>query len=407
VPVRSGASGVLPVCISNKKPPFPLPCHLGPFLLHFYQLICPESVGFIMSSVTSNIVRRSTDVAVGFMRSTETKEPNGGLVALFALSAIMLCLAFWSIEYTYGMVIATLAAVEDTNPDIYVRIASDPDPTKPSNVEESGLIAATPVKPITSKLRTAVKHLRNRAGFWSRFRGMGMFLAYTGARGFLTSCLAVSSTSYLSQFVIQSLISVLLATWQMAWVHIVISEPSPKRFYQRIPSYKTWIKIAPAAALQDVLTTAAFFLPMSVADFAGWLDTTNDQDIVPIQGLCRFMGVTLIPAVLAFLISMPARVIFVRVAASMLPEEDESIVPFDRSFGGKVSPAITGGSGKIGLMDAWTTFDWAARVRFAKVIGKTFVMQVALTIFTVLVLGGQVFLMLKTAKPVSSDPSAL
>jgi hypothetical protein len=305
------------------------------------------------------------------------------------------------------MLIATLAAVEDTNPDIYVRIASDPDPTKPANEEDPELIAATPPKPVTSKLRTAVKHLRTRAGFWSRFRGMGMFVAYTGARGFLTSCLPVLTTSYLAQFVVQSFVSVLLATWQMAWVHIVISEPSPKRFYQRIPSYKTWIKIAPAAALQDILTTAAFFLPMSVADFAGWLDASNDQDIVPIQGVFRFMGVTMIPAVLAFLISMPARVIFVRVAASMLPEEDETIVPFDRSFGGKVSPAITGGSGKIGLMDAWTTFDWAARVRFAKVIGKTFVMQVALATVATLALGSQIYVMLKTAKPVSSDPSAL
>lgn len=228
-------------------------------------------------------------------------------------------------------------------------------------------------------------------------------MGYTVVRGFLSSLIPVPTTSYLGQFIVQSILSVLLATWQMAWVHIVISEPSPKSAYQRIPSYKTWIKIAPAAALQDILTAAAFFIPMAIAKFAGWLDAAGDQDVPPMVAIYRFMGAGVIPALLAFLISMPARVIFVRVAASMLPEEDETIVPFDRSFGGKVSPAITGGSGKIGLMDAWTTFDWAARVRFAKVIGKTFAMEVALGIFAALVLGAQVFWMFKTAKPVNSD----
>lgn len=299
------------------------------------------------------------------------------------------------------MVIATLAAVEDTNPDIYVRIASNPDPIKPHDEEDAELATPTPPKPITSKLRTAVKHLRSRAGFWSRFRGMAMFMAYSGVIGFLSSLIPISTTSFLGHVFVQSFLSVLLATWQMAWVHIVISEPSPKRFYQRIPSYKTWIKIAPAAALQDVLTAAAFFLPMSLASFAGWFDSASD-DVPPMVALYRFMGVTVIPAIVAFVISIPARVIFVRVAASMLPEEDETIVPFDRSFGGKVSPAITGGSGKIGLMDAWTTFDWAARVRFAKVVGKTLAIEVAVVVLAALLLGGQVILMFKTAKPSES-----
>src|SRR3954464_13592981 len=112
------------------------------------------------------------------------------------------------------MLIATLAAVEDTNPDIYVRIASEPDPIKPTDAEEAPLGAATPLKPITSKLRTTVKHLRSRAGFWSRFRGIGMFVAYSAARGFLASFVPIPTTFYLGQFFVHSILSVLLATWQ-------------------------------------------------------------------------------------------------------------------------------------------------------------------------------------------------
>jgi hypothetical protein len=301
------------------------------------------------------------------------------------------------------MVVATLAVVEDTNPDIYVRITSDIDPTKPVNDQEDPeLVASTPAKPITSKLRTTVKHLRSRAGFWSRFRGVGMFFAYNFLRGFFASFFPASS--YLLQFIVQAALGVLLATWQMAWVHIVISEPSPKRFYQRIPSYKTWSKIAPAAILHEVLTALAFFIPMSIVTSAGWLKVPADQDVPSMVAMCRFMGVSVFPAILACVLSIPPRVIFIRVAASMLPEEDETIVPFDRSFGGKVNPAITGGSGRIGLMDAWATFDLPARIRLAKIIGKTFAMQVALAIFSAIVLGIQVFFLVKTAKPV--DPNA-
>lgn len=281
-------------------------------------------------------------------------------------------------EYTYGGVVATLAAVEDSNPDVYVRIDNPPeeDPTKPFNPNEpEHATLSPPLQPVTSKLRTTIKHLRARAGFWSRFRGLAMYLSCGLARSIIAGFIPIPTGSFIAQFFVQSLISLLLATWHMAWVHIVISEPSPKRFYQRIPSFRTWIKIAPAAALEDILTAAAFFFPMAIASFAGLIETKSDNSMVI---MCRYLAVMGIPALLAFVISIPARVIFVRVAASMLPEEDETIVPFDRSFGGKVQPQIVGGSGHIGLLDAWTTFDWAARVRFAKVIGKTIAMEVAL-----------------------------
>jgi hypothetical protein len=300
------------------------------------------------------------------------------------------------VEYTYGGVVATLAAVEDSNPDVYVRIDNPPDedPTKPFDPNEPELAAASRPQPVTSKLRTTIKHLRARAGFWSGFRGLAMYLSYGLARGIISGFLP--SGSFITQFFVQSILSVLLSTWQMAWVHIVISEPSPKRFYQRIPSYRTWIKIAPAAALADILTAAGFFIPMAIASFAGWIDSNNDNEPSLVVA-CRYMMVMGVPALFAFLISIPARVIFVRVAASMLPEEDETIVPFDRSFGGKVQPQIVGGSGHIGLLDAWTTFDWAARVRFAKVIGKTIAIEVALGLLAGILLFVQVFVLAPNA----------
>lgn len=296
-------------------------------------------------------------------------------------------------DYTYGGVVGTLAAVEASNPDVYVRIDNPPedDPTKPFNPNEPEHAAlSTPPKPVTRGLRSTVKHLRARAGFWSRFRGLSMYLCYILTRTFVSGLVPVRTQSFIGQFLVQSLLSLALATWQMAWVHIIISEPSPKRFYQRIPSFRTWIKIAPAAALEDILIAAAFFFPIALASFAGWLDSKSDDPLNTVGRMLAGMGIS---TLVAFLLSIPARVIFIRVAASMLPEEDETIVPFDRSFGGKVQPQIVGGSGHVGLRDAWTTFDWAARVRFAKVIGKTLLIEFALILLAGVLVFAQVLSM--------------
>ena len=80
--------------------------------------------------------------------------------------------------------------------------------------------------------------------------------------------------------------------------------------------------------------------------------------------------------------------------ASLLPEDDEPIVPFDRTFGGKVVPAIIGGSGMIGMRDAWKTFDWNATVRVVKVYVKTALMQTALFMFFLATVAVELRLML-------------
>lgn len=93
--------------------------------------------------------------------------------------------------------------------------------------------------------------------------------------------------------------------------------------------------------------------------------------------------------VLSFIIVLPANVILTRVQASLLPDNQETIVPCDRSFGGKVTPAIVGGSGVLGLLDAWKTFDWNARVRLAMAYAKVFAMEVALAMLFVAIAVGE------------------
>ncbi|KAF7587446.1 hypothetical protein BBP40_007217 [Aspergillus hancockii] len=348
--------------------------------------------------VVSSIVRRGVELASDMpMNSKDPEVPSihlsGWLAGLFVFSVLAFMFVVFSIEYTYGMVVAALAAIEDTNPDIYVCIDTDYDPNKPVDLAEREAAVLSP-KPITSKLRTTVKHLRARAGFWSRFRGFGVFLTYVLAQGFLYSILPLSVTNFAGQLIARIIVGMALANLELTWVHIVISEPSTKRFYQRIPGYKSWLKIAPVVAFEQCLVCAAFYIPLVIAGAMGALndfDLDPNADMPPAEILSRAATAITIPSLLAGLVSIPARAITIRVAASMLPEEDEAIVPFDRSFGGKVTPAILGGSGKLGIKDAWTTFDGPARIRYLKVIGKAFAMEFAAMIFFSLVLGAQVY----------------
>ncbi len=94
------------------------------------------------------------------------------------------------------------------------------------------------------------------------------------------------------------------------------------------------------------------------------------------------------------LVVIPADVSLKRVQASMLPEEDESIVPFDRTFAGKVKPEILGGSGAVSMLDAWKSFDRSARIRLMKLYLKVFLVSVFTTIMFVMVLIGEVRLIL-------------
>ena len=78
----------------------------------------------------------------------------------------------------------------------------------------------------------------------------------------------------------------------------------------------------------------------------------------------------------------------------MLPEEDESIVPFDRTFAGKVKPEILGGSGAVSMLNAWKTFDRSARIRLMKLYLKVFLVSVFTTVMFIMVLVGEVRLIM-------------
>lgn len=170
----------------------------------------------------------------------------------------------------------------------------------------------------------------------------------------------------------------------MTWIHVIISEPSSKRWYERIPRpfLRTWKKIAPAVAIWAVSSQVVTILPLLVTNSFGVLRRLGDPDYDPgmkdaYAGTGQLFFAMLLTVALFVLLQIPATVAMVRVAASMLPEEDETIVPFDRTFGGLTTPEIIGGQGKIGIVEAWKSFNGECRRRLLRTVIKVAAIIVA------------------------------
>ncbi|KIX03536.1 uncharacterized protein Z518_07089 [Rhinocladiella mackenziei CBS 650.93] len=375
-------------------------------------------------TLTTHLVRRGMDAVHnvhGMMSDLDgshghpgkdkpTKVPLGAVLTFF-LTGLMFIVFLFCISYTYGHLLPTLCMIESPETDAYVPVdviePTDPpaySPTarpKPANgpPEDAESDADTDAevllvrnKPYTASIRQTIRHLQARAGFWSRFRGLSMFLVWNMAGGFLVSVIGGVFRNPIGSAFAAILTETALATWHMTWVHIVISEPSKKRWYKRIPPMKTWPKIAPAVALWATTNQIVSILPLLVCGSFGSLKHMSDPEYQPGRkdlyavGAQGLMGMTL-TIILFVLLQIPASVTLVRVAASMLPEEDETIVPFDRTFGGKTTPPIVGGQGKIGLMEAWRSFPWASRIRLLKLMIKVaFIGMACWLLFTIVLI---------------------
>ncbi|KIW19504.1 hypothetical protein PV08_00076 [Exophiala spinifera] len=367
-------------------------------------------------SLTWHIAPRGLEAVHGMLGAPEQSQPDDGeapqvapvAALVFFLSAFAVILVMFTIVYTYGHILPTLCMIESPETEAYVPVdiieptsppAYSETPTpKTTDEEDGGDLLLVRNKPVTASIRATILHLRARAGYWSRLRGLSMFIVWSFVSGFFVSTLGTAFGSRLGFAFAAILVETMLSTLHMAWIHIVISEPNPKRWYQRIPSVKTWPKIAPAVALWATANQVVAILPRLVCGSFGSLKHMNNPDYTPDKkdlyavGAQGVMGMFL-TVLLFVLLQIPASVTMVRVAASMLPEEDETIVPFDRTFGGKTTPTILGGQGKIGLVEAWRSFAWSSRVRLVKLMIKVAVIVMALWLFFTMILVAEAHLL--------------
>lgn len=144
---------------------------------------------------TRKLVTRSDD------RQPDAPEISPLAALIFVLTVTAFAVLFAAISYTYGHLITTLCMVESASSQAYVPIESvEPADDAPPAYTEDGVPKPTDpehhiirTQPITASLRTTVEHLKARAGFWSRFRGLGVYFVWNFARSFVVGLLTATS----------------------------------------------------------------------------------------------------------------------------------------------------------------------------------------------------------------------
>ncbi|KAI1636534.1 putative ubiquitin conjugating enzyme [Biscogniauxia mediterranea] len=324
---------------------------------------------------------------------------------VFFLDFILFFPFFLVVNYSFQHVFPTLAIVEDPSPPAYEPVSLN-DETQ-SLAEDNAPIAdeaATngEAQVVTSSFRGIYRTLVAVGGWRSMFRGIACWFAASMATVFLYG---IFTSAWIPGLIAAPLSAVVLVQLYTAWTHIVISSPSPKRFWQRLPPFK---KAFQATALPVVVYFFAMelssFLPKGLAYIMGMnLWDSSKPGTIPesdVNDIWKGVIVLLVSLVMHIFLVIPAQVVLTRVQASLLPEEDDTIVPFDRSFQSKVEPAIVGGKGFVSMIDAWKTFSRASWTRLVKLYLKIFLASVAISILWVAVLVPEVIVIMNHSKKI-------
>ncbi|KAL8734338.1 MAG: hypothetical protein Q9166_001536 [cf. Caloplaca sp. 2 TL-2023] len=361
-----------------------------------------------MSGIVHHLVKRGIDATQEKYRSSSFAQrgddkPFGhphAVAAALIITSVVWFLALSAVQYVYGGVVATLTMIETPTATAFKVDPADSeeadapllsaDEKKPTPTEPELFYVKT--KPITSKIRTTVKHLVSKAGPWARFRGLHVAMAYDFVNIILLQVLtALFGGGMIEQSFAAVVTAVVLCRLQMLWTHVVISTPSEKKWYRRFPTVDAGKKIILPTAVWAIAEQATIYVPIALFmafDLEGHFQNPSGfNDLNHMQQksvMLASFAVMMSGIVTAVLIVLPASVTLKRVQASLLPEENDSIVPFDRTFGGKVQPQVVGATGVVSMLDAWKTFDWAARFRLVKLYAKIFAIQVSTTVFFVL-----------------------
>ena len=316
-----------------------------------------------------------------------------GVLLNVATFLVFAPIIFWT-SYTLMSVYPTLAIVEDPNPPAYERVSlSDnvDDPEAPGSPSGSHMI--------TSSFRSIHRLLQENGGFRSHFRGFVCAIVISLGKGFVSGLF--EAIPFVPAFVGTIVAMLALVQFYTAWVHIVITPLDNRPFYKRLPPFgkafeATVIPIAIYGAAQLITATSVFLLA-AILGLPLW--TPSHPNEVP-KFEAAHAWKTLIVAIVAIVLTLgliyPAHVVLVRVQASLLPPDEDAILPFDRSFGGTIEPAVVSGKGYATWTNALKTFPRSSWIRLYKLMAKSFGAAIAVYLTLLALMGATIALLSAT-----------
>jgi hypothetical protein len=280
-------------------------------------------------------------------------------------------------SYTLDQVYPALAIVEDQQPPVYepVPLKDDDDP------ETAAPNAGSPV-PVTTTVVGIYRLLKSVGGWTGQFRGLKTAMILHFCTGILS--VAVASIPFVPYLVGSLVAQLLLVQLSTAWLHIVISSRENNvSLFRRLPPFAKAFK---ATALPIFLYWAATSATYEASRLVGYLlslpmwsfDAPDKVPEMKESDLWKVGPVALVSLVMWAVVLVPVQVLLVRVQASLLPADEDTIVAFDRSFGGAVDPAIVSGKGYVDIKNAFNTFPRSSWIRIFFLRIKIFLLTLGL-----------------------------
>jgi len=348
----------------------------------------------------SHLVRRGVEAHSSYRPArpdgNHEDMPAWAIVGL-SITVMVFCFGLFMIQYTYGHLIATLAMVETPTAVVFPTASSDDIDASLEKKDLQQELVIIKQEPLTSSLPRTLMRLCAKGGRLSRFRGFSIWVVYQFF--FINLTKLASRILSLPQGVGAVLAVVALARLGTAWTHVVITDPSSKYWFQRAPHAGIWRKVAIPSAIFAISEQLSIELPVylfrafdlhhtGAQEFFSEMDNQDRQLLVG-----KLFAVIAVGLFTKIAIVVPASVCLTRIQASLLPEDQETIVPFDRSFG-RLIPKAAWGSSAIDMLDAWKSFDWNSRIRLLKLYAKVIAMQVSLAVFTTVAILVQLYLVI-------------
>jgi hypothetical protein len=269
---------------------------------------------------------------------------------------------------------------------------------KETLLESGPTITLVHTKPITSSIRGSLKHLKALPGRFTRVRGFGIHLLHALVFSLASGTIAMMLPLpfFFSRIVGAALGGAVCAPLHAAWTNKVISTPTSMPLMQRIPGSSAYKVLALPAAVSMSMPYVSVYIAKGVICLLG-LHHATPAAISNYTGaeiaffVLRWVVVAIVAISCGLFLCLPAVVTKVRIEACLLSEDQDAVVPFDRTFEGKVVPQVLGGSGAIGFVDAWKSFDWEARRRLLKHYVKQFFIEMGMLIVVAHVMVAVVF----------------
>ncbi|KAI1411752.1 hypothetical protein F5Y13DRAFT_54322 [Hypoxylon sp. FL1857] len=336
------------------------------------RMIWPSGVDG-MDSVKQLIQSRSISQVVS-RRSIETlvaraeENSNGAkavATAFLVLQLIVVIAILVTLDYTLDKIFPVLAMIEDEAPPSYAAVGSK----EAEELEDLAGNKDAPVdddpsprpKPITRSLRSIYRHVRSISGKKSLFRGFICWVVYNIT--LIPITLLLVSIPFIPVFVAAPIATLLTAPLYTAWVHIVITKPSEKYFWHRIPRFGLVFRATALPTL--ILGIVDGVKDKLYSGMVNWgpLGTYAHED----NSVPTFLLKSALALLIWIFVQIPLEVALTRVQASMLPKEDETIVPLDHAL------TLHKDEGKeyVSLLDAWKSFSRGAWVRLMNVYAMT------------------------------------